>query len=436
MPNRDSRQTKSAVLLLLLLGFSSGWWRDSIAQTPPDLRQYVQKARAAYKEKNYSALIENMKRALELRPNHGPYTYNVAVGYALSGNKAEAITWLNRLADMGLVYQVAADEDLASIKETDEFKAIVERFENNAKPVGHSTTAFTIHEKGLVPEGIAYDPWQKTFYLGSVYKRKIVSINGAGDVKDFSSDADGLWSVMGMRVDPVRRVLWVCTASHPQMMNFQEAEKGFSGIFKYDLKTKKLIKKYLLPGKPKPHWLGDLVLNSRGDVFASDSVSPAIYILDHRTDRLELFLESEAFVNPQGLAFDAAERHMFMADYLKGLFVIDMRTKAYSVVSPAPRTTMLGLDGLYSYNGKLIGVQNGVRPNRLVALVLNDRLTEVMKFRVIEANNPAFDEPTLGVLTRDTLYYIANSQWGAIDEKGKLAADEKLKDPIVLKLKL
>ncbi|HKR58392.1 MAG TPA: hypothetical protein VJS64_01565, partial [Pyrinomonadaceae bacterium] len=207
-------------------------------------------------------------------------------------------------------------------------------------------------------------------------------------------------------------------------------------IFKYDLKTKKLIGRYLLPAQPKPHWLGDLVQSSRGDVFTSDSVTPAIYVLRRKRDKLELFLESESFVNPQGLAFAAGEKQLFMADYLKGLFIIDLRTKTHSLVTPAPGTTMLGLDGLYSYKGKLIGVQNGVTPNRLVEFSLNPNGTIVRKFEVIEANNPVFDEPTLAVLAGDTLYYIANSQWGKIDENGKLAAEEKLRDPIVLKLQL
>ena len=46
-----------------------------------------------------------------------------------------------------------------------------------------------------------------------------------------------------MRVDPARRVLWVCTASHQQMMDFKESENGMTGIFKYDLRSKKLIRK-------------------------------------------------------------------------------------------------------------------------------------------------------------------------------------------------
>ena len=71
-----------------------------------------------------------------------------------------------------------------------------------------------------------------------------------------------------------RGSLWVCTASHQQMMDFKESENGMTGIFKYDLRSKKLIRKYLLPAQPKPHWLGDLVLNSKGDVFARTASRP------------------------------------------------------------------------------------------------------------------------------------------------------------------
>jgi hypothetical protein len=37
---------------------------------------------------------------------------------------------------------------------------------------------------------------------------------------------------MGMRMDAARRILWACTASHPQMMNFKETERGATGVFK------------------------------------------------------------------------------------------------------------------------------------------------------------------------------------------------------------
>ena len=41
-------------------------------------------------------------------------------------------------------------------------------------PINRSITAFVLEEKGLITEGIAFDPEEKAFYVGSVHKRKIV----------------------------------------------------------------------------------------------------------------------------------------------------------------------------------------------------------------------------------------------------------------------
>lgn len=402
-----------------------------------DARHYVQQAVKAYKEKDYASFLENMKMAVDLRPAHQPYMYNLAVGYALVGNKKEALTWLARGAEMGLVYPAAEDDDFNSIKDTAEFKAILKKIESNKLPVINSRLAFTVKEKGLIPESVAYDPATQTFYLSSVHKRKILSIDKKGEVREFATaQRDGLWSVMGMKVDGVRRALWVCVTAHPQMENYREEEQGMSGIFKYDLRNGKLVKKYLLPNRPKAHWLGDLIVNSRGDLFATDSVSPAVYTIPRRSDELELFMEDEEFASPQGLALSADEKHLFMADYTKGVFVIDLQNKRALVLTPSRNSTLLGIDGLYFHKGSLIAIQNGVNPHRVIRLSLNRQANAVERFEVIEANNPLFDEPTLGVLIEDMFYYVANSQWGAIDEKGQLAPVEKLREPVILKMKL
>ena len=401
-----------------------------------DARHYAQQAVKAYKEKDYAGFLENMKVAVSLRPTHQTYIYNLAVAYALVGNKKEALTWLARGAAMGLIYAVADDEDFNSVKESAEFKAILKKIESNRLPITNSSIAFTVREKGLIPESVAYDPVAKNFYLSSVHKRKILSIDSKGEVKEFATARDGLWSVMGMKVDAGRRHLWVCTVAHPQMENYREEDQGKTAIFKYDLRTGRLVKKYLLSNKPKPHWLGDLVVNSRGDVYATDSVSPAIYTIARRKDELELFMEADGFVSPQGLALAADEKHLFMADYSKGIFVIDLQTKNYLNLPPPRDSTLLGIDGLYAYKGDLIAVQNGINPHRVIRLSLNRSASAVERFEVVEANNPLFDEPTLGVIIKDTFYYVANSQWGAIDNKGQLAPAEKLREPVVLKMKL
>jgi hypothetical protein len=403
-------------------------------EQPRDGRYYESAARKAYQEKNYTAFLENIKLAAELRPNHPRLMYNLSAAYALNAQAPAALATLRRMADMGLVFAIEKDGDFNSIKESPEFKTIQKQFARNQAPKINSLTAFTVHEKGLIPESVAYDESTEIFYLSSVYKRKILSVTKSGEVGVFSSEADGLWSVMGMKVDASRRLLWVCTTAHPQMSNFRKEDEGSSALFKYDLRTGKLLEKYQPKDKTKAHWLGDLVINAQGDVFATDSVTPAVYVVRHESNQMETFVEGQPFVSPQGLDFTADQSKLFVADYSKGVFLIDLKTRQVSSLDAD--FTLLGIDGLYYYKGSLLAVQNGVNPQRVIRLYLDKNRTRLTRFETIEANNPVFDEPTLGVVVKDSFYFVANSQWGAIDRTGQLASEDKLREPTVLKLKL
>ena len=428
--------TSASLRLLTLLIFSSLCFINAAAQIeqPKDGRYYESLARKAYQEKNYSAFLESMKQANQLRPNHPRLMYNLAVAYALNSNSSESINWLRKTASMGLVFPVDSDHDFDSLRTLPEFNAVLKLFERNKAPKINSLHAITIYEKGLIPESVAYDEASQVFYVSSVYKRKILSVTRSGEVKVFASDVDGLWSVMGMKVDQQRHILWVCTTAHPQMTNFATEDKGKTALFKYDLNSGKLIAKYQPSDTSKPHWLGDLVIGSNGDVYATDSVTAAIYVVRNEGKGLELFLEGQPFISPQGLDFSRDQQKLFVADYSKGIFLVDLETK--EVKSINADFTLLGIDGLYYYKGSLIGVQNGVNPQRVVRLTLSKNLARIDRFETIEANNPEFDEPTLGVVVKDRFYFVANSQWGAVDDSGRLAPVEKLKNPTILQLKL
>ena len=125
-----------------------------------------------------------------------------------------------------------------------------------------------------------------------------------------------------------------------------------------------------------------------------------------------------------------------MADYSTGIFDIDVKTRRVTHFAPIAGATLLGIDGLYFHKGSLIGVQNGVTPQRIVRVSLSKDLSRAERLEVLEANNPVFLEPTLGVMAKGTFYFIANSQWPLVDENGKLAPEDKLRDPVVLKMNL
>jgi len=403
---------------------------------PANPRYFVQQAVEAHRKKDYQSFLRNIQEALKLRPNQPLFMYNLAAGHALVGNKPEALKWLGRVAEMGMAYAAAKDEDFDSIKDSEQYQAILKRFELNRAPITNSALALTIREKGLVPEGIAFDPRTGDYFIGSVHKRKILKIDKSGTVTEFATAADGLWGAMGMKVDARRRILWVTSTAVPQMEDFKKDEDGFSGVLKFSLTSGKLIKRYVLPNQPRKHWLGDLAVDSRGRIFATDSLTPAIYSIGEKSEELEIFLDGGPFVSPQGLAFSPDERSMFVADYSLGIFVIDRNTKKSLLLVSATEAALIGIDGLYYYRGSLIGIQNGTNPHRVVRLQLSKRSHRIERLEVLEANNKLFDEPTLGVVANGWLYYIADSQWGKIDDSGQLAAPELLRDVSVLRVRL
>ncbi len=428
---RGSNFIWSAFFLLVFAGFA-------LAQTAAEMRESAkleQQAKADYKAKDYAKFLENIKRASDLRPNHARLLYNLAAAYALGGKPDDALGVLARLAAMDLFFAVERDDDFKALFDSPRFRAIQNEFALNQQTLNKSARAFTIPQKDLITEGVAYDAATKRFFVSSVRRHKILAIDANGKVSDFSFPADGLWSVSGMRVDDARKILWVTTSAFAQMLDFQKEDDGKAGVFKYDLRSGKLLKKYLLSNDAGKHALGDLIIARNGDVYASDSIAPNIYRIGTSKDELEVFLTSELFASLQGLAFDGDEKLLFAADYSKGVFRISMPDRKILQLAVDANTNPIAIDGLYFHRGNLIAIQNGFRPHRVARFVLNKDASAITRSETLEVNHADFNEPTLGVKVGNDFYFVANSQYELIDKDGKLAAD-KLKETVILRLKL
>ncbi len=147
-----------------------------------------------------------------------------------------------------------------------------------------------------------------------------------------------------------------------------------------------------------------------------------------------MFIGPKKFVSLQGLDLSADGKYLFLADYSLGLYKADLKTKKIEQLKSPLNFTPLGIDGLYFYNNSLIATQNGINPQRVVRIFLNDSLTSIIKYKVLGSNNPYFDEITLGVIKKNNFYYIANGQWNKFNEDGSIFPLEKLKQPRILKV--
>jgi hypothetical protein len=411
----------------------------ALAQSDPVLDSRAQHALAvrAYEARDYAGFLQHARAAQALRPTHGGVTYALASALALTGDTAGALQALRHFAKLGYAADVVADSDFATLRQRPTFLEVAALVGKNHHPVVRSHVAFTLPQPDLLTEGIAYDPAQRVFYVGSVRHRKILRVGPNGTVSDFAtSERDSLWAPMGMKVDPAHRALWVAASARPQMLGYNPADSGRSGLFRYDLETGKLTGRYLIRPDGVYHVLGDLTLGRRGDVYATDSRAPVIYWIPYGSDSLERLLESPLLLSAQGLALTPDERWLYVAEYARGILRADLRTRRFELL-PCPDTlAALGIDGLYWVDGKLIGIQNGMTPARVLRLTLAPDGDRLVQGEVLERAHPLHAEPTLGTLSGRDLYYIANSQWERFGEDGRIAAPDSLKPPTILRLRL
>jgi sugar lactone lactonase YvrE len=410
-----------------------------LAQDDPVLasRAAYQQAVRAYEAHDVPAFLRYASEAHRLRPDHGASAYALASACAMAGDTAAALDALRRFAALGYTADVAADSDLAPLRGLPAFDRIRAALGRNAAPLVRGGPAFTLPENDLLTEGIAYDSRNRSFLVGSVHRRKILRVDRAGRVTEFVHPGPDLpWAPLGMRVDAERRSLWVAAAAVPQSAGFDPADSLRSGLFRFDLGTGVLTGRFPVPDDGAPHALGDLTITRAGDVYASDSRGPVIYRVRAGADSLERFVTSPLLLSAQGLAFDAGERALYVADYARGILRVDLDSREVRLLEAGAGVMALGIDGLYSDKRGLVGIQNGVAPARVVRLRLGAHGRRIEALEVLERARPDYAEPTLGVVVAGELFYVANSQWERFREDGGIDAPDRLQLPLVLRLRL
>jgi tetratricopeptide (TPR) repeat protein len=420
---------------------------------------YLVQGLEAYQKKDYPVFLSNLKKAVKLAPNNPDMNYNLARAHALEGNRDAAIKYLKKAVRVGFFIHPDHYNDFNTIKDIKVFKEIQNRIKTMKVPVNNSKIAFQISEKDLMPEGIAYDPVDDIFYLGSLYKRKIISVDCNGETRDFVKERqDGLLSVIGMKVDAERRILWVNSACLEIMRGHEEKCYGLTAVFKYSLENGKLIKKYILDTRPILHLFNDLAVNSKGDVFITDSLFNAVYKIPHEKDQIELFVRPRHLTYPNGISLSEDEKSLFVA-HREGTSAIDIATKTCTLLSHPETMTIAEIDGLYSFGDSLIAIQRDNWQGRVIQFFFNEKnnkakslniidlIKKYLSFsenkscqiksdRIIESGNHLFSHPTTGVVVDDFFYYIANSQLSKFNSDGDIYSLDKLNEIFILKAKL
>jgi hypothetical protein len=408
------------------------------ADPPASFIDLFRAATQAHDAQDYAGMKRLLKQALELRPAHPGALYNLAAAQGLAGDRRGALETLELLARMGLVYSPQDDADFKAFTGSERFDDVLKEFRRNAKSAGRASTAFQVFLPDFIPEGLAYDPDERTYYIGSVHQRQIKRIVREGKPADFvPPGGGGLWAALGMTVDARRRVLWVATAAIPQMQNAQEEELGRSAIIGFDLASGARKYRFLLDGGKPGHVLGDLAQTRNGMVYATDSKAGVLYELNPSNGQFTALTQPGQLASPQGVTVSAHDQKLlYIADHTQGLYRFDIDKRELKRLDVEPEICVYGVDGLYAYGDDLIAVQNGIKPHRVVQFELDRRGRRVEHASVLASSLPEFDEPTLGVIVGRRFNFVANSQWGKFDAQHRLPPREQLKSPVVLRIAL
>lgn len=400
-----SGMQRTAVLLALFLAACA-------TAPPPPPAPVDEKTRGA---------IQQLEAAIAKQPANLPYIYILATYYDRARDGANVVKWLTRLDELGWEHGVAPDAFRNT--KTRAFREIAEKLDARQPRVNRAVPAFKLaNARDLVPEGIAWDPADDVFYVTSIYRRKVIRVERNGTARDFTTEGqDGMLGGLGAKVDVQRRLLWVISSTTPEMRGWKEGDSG-SMLAAYDLRDGRLVKKV----DASPAVLNDLALMSDGSLYATDMGRHKVVRLPAGGDAFEIYASDFGF--PNGITVSEDERTLYVADF-GGITRFDLRDNTRARIES--KALQGGIDGLSMHDGKLIGIQNAIGRARVVRVDPANGAVEVL-----ESQNRLFEIPTTGAVAGNEYWFIANPGLRSFHEDHTIWPEEKLEDPVMLKLRL
>jgi hypothetical protein len=257
-------------------------------------------------------------------------------------------------------------------------------------------------------ESVVLDPTDAQIYASTVVSRNVISELSSG--AQLQIEPEGVASLSGVAIDVRAGFLWV--AAGDLGMTPKDASL-FRGLLRFEKADRNKPARFAAPDGVN---LSDITVAPDGTVFASSPTGGGIYRL--RDEGIETFIEPGTFRSPQGLAVSADGAKLYLSDYRYGLAVVDLATKRVSRLAAGAPMVLDGIDGLWRFENRLIGVQNGMSPMRIVSIELSADGQSATKLEVLEQAHSGWTEPLGGSIHEGALYYVATGQWDRFGEGG------------------
>ena len=375
--------------------------------------------------------IAAIEQLLEQRPGDATLWYFLARSHAQLGSRKEAVAALDKVAELGEGFLPPRADGFENIWDDPAFKAVRARLEARLPRMDFAPTTFELEDKSVIPEGIAYDAHSRAFFVGSIAQRRILRVGEGQAVSEFAGEKAGLDHVLGVAMDSPRRILYAVSTT--ALTDVGERQRR-NAVFAFDADSRRLLKRYDVPTALQ---LNDVAVAPGGRVFTSDSASGAIYeIAVKGPGPARELVAPNQLRGANGLAASPDGARLFVA-HSTGLAVVEISTGAIKRVANQTRESLAAIDGLYEYQGELIGVQNVTTPGRVILISLSRDGESVNRVRtLLSHHHNALDEPTTGAIAGDYFFLLAATGVSRFNRQGTLDRPESLPTPTVVKVLL
>jgi len=375
--------------------------------------------------------LQRLQAAVASNPSDSASLFFLAREEAGAGDAKAAAASLRKLATMADGYLPPRADGFEKVWSDPQVTQAVQALEAKLPRLDFAPVAFTVDDPGLIPEGLAYDPQAQAFYLGSIAEHRIMRIDAQQHITEFAGAAADLDSVLGLAVDSPRHTLYAVSTS---ALTAKGREHPRNQVVAFDLITGTLVRRYEAPLAAQ---LNDVTVAFGGRAYVTDSGSGQVFEL--QADRPARVLVGPGQLRgANGIAASADGKSLYVA-HATGIALVDTGTGAWKPVVNRTRENIAAIDGLYQYNGQLIGVENVTNPGRVILMRLSHGADEIVEVRtVLSHHHNQLNEPTTGAVRADTGYFFLLAATGVthFNEQGRIENLDTLPTATVLKVLL
>jgi hypothetical protein len=405
---------RSTILLIALA--AGGHPRLGAAEEPVAVRamRLAQEAAAAAEAGDAATQVAKLEAAVALRPDLPQLLLELAQAQSSSGQTSEAMDTLRRLADLGRHAAIEREAAFASLRGQAGFQELVKRFAANLHPRGAGDLAFTLRDVTGLLEGMAWRAKTGEFYFADMHARTVWRRDKTGALQRFTAEDERLLGIFALAFDEAAGALWAATTAVPAMRGFAPEMEGVAALVEIDAESGAVRRVLAGPegGGAQGAEFRALGVGEDGGVFVLDRAGRRWWRLAPGADRLALAGESAEFFAPLGIAL-ARPGVAVVADEINGLLRVDLASGAVGRLEAPANSTLVDLTGLTVHgDGSLLAPQAGMRPIRVLRVVLDAAAESVERVEVLEAGHLAMSAPATGCLgPGGDYYFIGNAGW-------------------------